>query len=156
VRLTLPCFYSGTCLTHSDCTVVIQVWTRTSCLWRWLKRKFVCCVFDVLTVLLWVTRTYTARNTLTRNRWFKALTEKSLLHRRNEPLIYGVFFRSTHDLCLVVRVYVLPSVFCVSVQSYNIAKNIVKYLKQTCNKVFPCRRSEIPYNRREQNHLQLR
>jgi hypothetical protein len=31
-----------------------------------------CGMFDVLTVLLWVTRTYTTRNTLTRDRWFKS------------------------------------------------------------------------------------
>lgn len=92
------------------------------------SNESLCGVFDVLTVLLWVTITYTTRNTLARNRWFKSADEQLLVHRRKEPLIYGVFFRSTLHFCLVIRVYVFPSVFCVSVQSSSIAKDIAKYL----------------------------
>jgi hypothetical protein len=36
------------------------------------SNESLCGMFGVLTVLLWVTRTYSTRNTVARNRWFKS------------------------------------------------------------------------------------
>jgi hypothetical protein len=96
-----------------------------------------CVVFDVLTVLLWVTRTYTARNTLTRNRWFKsadgkvaATSEKRTTDLRPILSVHSWFVFSCTCLC------VAKCILCVSAEFQHYLKTLPSIHNRHATKFF--------------------
>jgi hypothetical protein len=101
---------------------ILTAWSLSKCghglfVCKGDSNESLCGVFDVLTVLLWVTRTYTTRNTRAPNRWFKSAdgTVPATSKKRTTDLrcifsIHGWFVFSCRCLC------VAKCILCVSAE----------------------------------------